>query len=226
MERIHDSRDLCSDLHSRGNDAGKTDVSSKNEKGTEVFSDDERDGNGTHDISDDNNSNDSKSNSNSISSNSMNNINEGNITASFHINNIDSNRSEINDIIISEIHATNNKLDSNNINNYSNSSNGNFKNGYSKNISINNNNNNNSDNNNSNTNNSNNNNNNNKLSSKTNLKTKYKKSDNSFLNFHFEKPGGGTGQTGGIPLRSYTPQQKRNKAKNSMLSKETYLQAK
>jgi hypothetical protein len=33
------------------------------------------------------------------------------------------------------------------------------------------------------------------------------------------------GQTGGTPVRTYTLQQRRNKAKNSMLSKETYLQA-
>jgi hypothetical protein len=67
-----------------------------------------------------------------------------------------------------------------------------------------------------------------KTSSKsTYSKKSFKKPDNSLLNFHFERPTQTSSyQSSSNGARNYTPSERRNKARVSMLSKESFLQAK
>lgn len=58
-------------------------------------------------------------------------------------------------------------------------------------------------------------------------KKAFKKPDSSLLNFHFERPTQTSSyQSSSNGARNYTPSERRNKARVSMLSKESYLQAK
>lgn len=58
-------------------------------------------------------------------------------------------------------------------------------------------------------------------------KKAFQKPDNSLLNFHFERPTQTSSyQSSGNSVRNYTSSERRYKARLSMLSKETFLQAK
>jgi hypothetical protein len=58
-------------------------------------------------------------------------------------------------------------------------------------------------------------------------KKSFIKPDSSLLNFHFERPTQTSSyQSSSNVARNYTPSERRNKARVSMLSKESFLQAK
>ena len=57
-------------------------------------------------------------------------------------------------------------------------------------------------------------------------KKNFKKPDNSLLNFHFERPTPTTSYQSQSGVRNTTITERRNKARASLLSKESFLQAK
>ena len=57
-------------------------------------------------------------------------------------------------------------------------------------------------------------------------KKNFKKPDNSLLNFHFERPTPTTSYQSQSGVRNTTVSERRNKARASLLSKESFLQAK